>query len=491
MSSNIEFVNDTLNVSFLSGFVEASVEKPADGLNGNEITTENVERGNGMGMKERLNTLMKEKNDDSMMEYDIETGREHGVWKKEEKCYAIKRGDEENRVVVADLKTHEMRVYDGDDWKENKQDGVDCIDLDVSGKRWEGGVKNGKPFGYGVLFDEEGKKEYEGFMVDGVKVCYGIEYYNDIERIEYEGCFYDGKRFGRGVLYDRNGIMEYNGLWKNDMVYSPNSSGSTIDNHTESVTISNGVFNNREPFIPSFYMHSLKRIVIGDECFGKVRVFELNGLDELESVVIGKESFTYAKTDEEIWNSERSDGSYRIVNCPKLKSIQIGYETFEDYHSFELSNLPSLQSIDIGGWCFRWAPSFSLTDLPQLQSVNLGYDAFEYVHSIVFENLPKLQSIQLDDYALAGDDDDNRKTINNEPYNYKNTLTMRNLPSLTELKGYYWNFYAIGSVILENIPQLTSDDIDFGDDCFQYTYSLQSSNAAALELAIRRKSDYL
>ena len=66
---------------------------------------------------------------------------------------------------------------------------------------------------------------------------------------------------------------------------------------------------------------------------------------------------------EEIWNSERSDGDYRIVNCPKLKSIQIGYETFEDYHSFELSNLPSLQSIDIGGWCFRWAPSFSLTGL--------------------------------------------------------------------------------------------------------------------------------
>ena len=219
MNSNIEFVNDTLNGSFLSGFVEASVEKPADGLNGNEITTENVERGNengekeiaikewdGMRMRERLNTLMKEKNNDSIMEYDIETGREHGVWKKEEKCYAIKRGDEENRVVVADLKTHEMRVYDGDDWKENEQDGVDCIDLDVNGKRWEGGVKNGKPFGYGVLYDEEGKKEYEGFMVDGVKMGYGIEYYNDIERIEYEGCFYEGKRFGRGVLYDRNGI---------------------------------------------------------------------------------------------------------------------------------------------------------------------------------------------------------------------------------------------------------------------------------------------
>ena len=34
MSSNIEFVNTELNRGFLSGFVEASVEKPADGRNG-------------------------------------------------------------------------------------------------------------------------------------------------------------------------------------------------------------------------------------------------------------------------------------------------------------------------------------------------------------------------------------------------------------------------------------------------------------------------
>ncbi|KAK8823034.1 hypothetical protein WA538_002187 [Blastocystis sp. DL] len=494
MNSNIEFVNDTLNGSFLSGFVEASVEKPADGLNGNEITTENVERGNGMGMKERLNTLMKEKNDDSMMEYDIETGREHGVWKKEEKCYAIKRGDEENRVVVTDLKTHEMRVYDGDEWKENEQDGVGCIDLNVNGKRWEGGMKNGKPFGYGVLYDEEGKKEYEGFMVDGVKMCYGIEYYNDIERIEYEGCFYEGKRFGRGVLFGRNGIMEYNGLWKNDMVYSPNSNDSTIDNHTESVTIGDCLFNNREPFVPSYYMHSLKRIVIEDRCFGKVRVFELNGLGELESVMIGEKSFRISE-------KERNDGSCRIVNCPKLKSIQIGGSSFWDYHSFELNNLPSLQSIDMGDYCFFLAPSFSLTDLPQLQSITLGYGVFDYVHSIVFENLPMLQSIQLGRGALYGDSRNDRKTISYEPYNYKNTLTMRNLPSLTEFKGDFCNFRYIGSVILENIPQLSSSGIQFGNGGFYFTYSLQSSSthslisssfdAAALESAIRRKSKYV
>ena len=100
----------------------------------------------------------------------------------------------------------------------------------------------------------------------------------------------------------------------------------------------------------------LKRIAIGDWCFGKVRVFELDGLGELERVVIGQQSFRFGY-------NERSDGSYRIVNCPKLKSIQIGYESFRDYHSFELNNLPSLQSIDIGENCFYWTPSFSLTGL--------------------------------------------------------------------------------------------------------------------------------
>ena len=40
-------------------------------------------------------------------------------------------------------------------------------------------------------------------------------------------------------------------------------------------------------------------------------------------------------------------------------------------------------------------------------------------------DLPKLQSIELDYEALAGDPRDDRRTISKEPYNYKNTLTMR------------------------------------------------------------------
>ena len=127
--------------------------------------------------------------------------------------------------------------------------------------------------------------------------------------------------------------------------------------NSNTIIVPNGYFN--DDSITSFNItnnRSLKRIEIGENCYGKVRVLDLNGLSELESVVIGQKSFR-------ISDDERNDGSYRIVNCPKLKSIQIGYESFRDYHSFELNNLPSLQFIDIGRKCFSWTPSFSLTSV--------------------------------------------------------------------------------------------------------------------------------
>ena len=109
--------------------------------------------------------------------------------------------------------------------------------------------------------------------------------------------------------------------------------------------------------------NSLQIIYIGDYCFGQLRVFELDGLSELESVEIGKDSFTNTKDADPQWNEIPAEGSFRIQNCPKLKSIQIGYASFSDYHSFELNDLPSLDSIDIGMYCFYWAPLFSLTGL--------------------------------------------------------------------------------------------------------------------------------
>ena len=111
---------------------------------------------------------------------------------------------------------------------------------------------------------------------------------------------------------------------------------------------------------PSFQLTncvSLKRIVVGKHCFHRIQLFELNGLSQLESIVIGQYSFEYSCS---LLTGKR-DGRYRILNCPKLKSIQIGSESFSNYYSFELKNLPSLQSIQMGYDCFTSSPCFSLT----------------------------------------------------------------------------------------------------------------------------------
>ena len=116
----------------------------------------------------------------------------------------------------------------------------------------------------------------------------------------------------------------------------------------------NGLFNTNG--VTSFSITNngeLKRIVIGNDCFGKVRVFNLDSISELESVVIGQRSFR-------IGIDRQTDNVYRIVNCPKLNTIQIGDYSFVDYRTFEMNDLPSLQSIDYGTYCFSRAYRFSL-----------------------------------------------------------------------------------------------------------------------------------
>ena len=120
--------------------------------------------------------------------------------------------------------------------------------------------------------------------------------------------------------------------------------------------VENGQYSNFNDSLSLSGYSKLKRIVIGDDCFGKVRLFELDGLNELESVEIGEGSFR-------ISDGERSDGSFRIMNCPKLKSITVGRDTFDDYCTLELKSLPSLQSIDVEYGSFYRIRSFSLTGL--------------------------------------------------------------------------------------------------------------------------------
>ena len=93
----------------------------------------------------------------------------------------------------------------------------------------------------------------------------------------------------------------------------------------------------------------LKSIEIGSDCFMNVDIFKIDGLNDLKSLKIGMNSFTKKRNDK----ANNPNRSFSILNCDELESIEIGRYSFSDYGGgFELFNLPKLSTIEIGvvGW---------------------------------------------------------------------------------------------------------------------------------------------
>ena len=231
------------------------------------------------------------------------------------------------------------------------------IDLNFGGRRWEGGELNGKPFGFGREYSEDDNLVYEGFVFEGKKVCFGKEWNDDNNNncLMYKGGYCNDKRCGRGISYDLTGDVEFDGEWMNNRGITKSENDLIVSMSIEEFVIGDELFNDENittlHFSPLLFL--LKRIEIGNDCFQNVCEFVIDGLASLASVKIGQKSFRIDK-----WK-ERDDGICRITNCPYLRQLEIGKESFQYFKSFELSNLNSLQSIKFGVRCFKYA-DFSL-----------------------------------------------------------------------------------------------------------------------------------
>ena len=101
---------------------------------------------------------------------------------------------------------------------------------------------------------------------------------------------------------------------------------------------------------------SLRVVEVGDECFENVEEVKLIGLNQLQSVVIGKKCFTKKK------NSAGHDPNrhFYLKNCQRLRELKMGRYSFYDYSVCEIENVPSLEVIGMGElneWssCFYYA----------------------------------------------------------------------------------------------------------------------------------------
>ena len=220
------------------------------------------------------------------------------------------------------------------------------LDLSVDGDRWEGDVLDSKPFGWGIAYDKNGNKSYEGFRLAGVNACFGCEYYSDIDRIAYEGTWFEGKRWGRGTQFDRNGDMVYEGYWMDDAPVKDRvevtSDDSLFHNRAKHLIVGNNLWNDVTcTKIHPQMISGLVSLIIGNQCCVNVAGLDIVNLNQLEQVEIGSGSFTAV-------NCHASPRAFHVSECPKLKVLKIGPWSFSSYTECTIKRLPALEVIEIG-----------------------------------------------------------------------------------------------------------------------------------------------
>ena len=92
------------------------------------------------------------------------------------------------------------------------------------------------------------------------------------------------------------------------------------------------------------FFSNLKVFEVGDYSFAFVDEVKLIGLNRLERVVIGMNSFTKKKNH---WGNDPTR-HFHLKNCERLRELKIGCQSFSDYSVCEIENVPSLEVIEMG-----------------------------------------------------------------------------------------------------------------------------------------------
>ena len=103
---------------------------------------------------------------------------------------------------------------------------------------------------------------------------------------------------------------------------------------------------------------NLKVFEVGDYSFAFVHEVKLIGLNRVESVVIGQNSFTKKKN---TWGYDPNRHFY-LKDCERLRELIVGRYSFADYSVCEIENVPSLEVIEMGD-VNKWSCNFYYASL--------------------------------------------------------------------------------------------------------------------------------
>ena len=218
------------------------------------------------------------------------------------------------------------------------------VDLE-HGSRFEGQLLRGSkiPFGFGEMYDDDGILIYKGIIINGKRIGFGRSYHNN-GVLEYEGFWCDNHYFGTGKVYDRRSRMMMDTVWfySDTIVEDYEGFGCNFNVGLKHMKLFNKCI--LRDWDVSLFL-KLESIEIGDECFIEVKRFQIDGLNRLKSLKIGKNSFSKKRK----WGDVDASKSFHVLNCEQLETIEISRKSFYDFAGqFELSNLPCLKNLEIG-----------------------------------------------------------------------------------------------------------------------------------------------
>ena len=270
--------------------------------------------------------------------YDEESGRVlvHGVWKNDELFQIYQEFESENEMI-------EYEVIGGEE--------------NVS-------VLNRRPvYEGGYTYNESSEKYERHGKGNEIDLSSGVaksecEWSNGEvkNRVELFGGWYVKGReedsLIQGVVETRSADVHNEVEW------------NSLNRNVFEIVVSSNCCNEKSMKVLDLTeLKCLKRIEIGNECFENVDEVKMAGLNELESVEIGKNSFTQHK------NGAGKDPNrhFYLKNCPKLRSLKMGRFSFSDYKVIEIESVDALEVIEIGNvneWSYNfWYASLELKSI--------------------------------------------------------------------------------------------------------------------------------
>jgi len=305
-----------------------------------------------------------------------------------------------------------------------------------------------------ILFDDNGKKIYEGVWFGGVLDGFGIHprmkgmkgffkemkkkgellsvsEYDKYELLKNGKCFeYKGGRLARECEYKNGVMMRVLREWKGDLMIEYDDNGMRVYEGGFEGDMMKGFI--REGEGSEYGIDGEDVLYYGEWKNGKREGYG-SEFKEMNPVYIGewKNGLRYGTGEElnengevvrsGIWMKGKYAGSMKrfrngygynlsVFNTDCLKGVErleIGDNCFDEVKQFVIDGLNELKSITIGYMSFsldfkNWIGSKCLImNCDQLREIHFGEDSFYWYKSFECKNLPSLISIQLDRCAFC------------------------------------------------------------------------------------------